>query len=106
VRRNTRIKIVTKTLYARPGGFLEFEVGTTGLRGGDTGHGGRTFLRIGNDGASDMRVEAGSDGVTLVCGGDLELEALIDGLRSVAEVLEQSREEGTRAELYSHRNVD
>ena len=64
-------------------GFLEVEVGTTGLRGGDTGHGGRTYLRFKNSGASDIQIELGPKGdeVSLLLGGDIELTCLIDGLQ-------------------------
>ena len=45
-----------------------FEAGTTGHCGGDSGHGGRTFFRIFNEGSSDIRV------TTNDCGEELSVE--------------------------------
>jgi len=90
-------------------GFLEVEVGTTGLRGGDKGHGGRTFLRFKNGGASDGLFQAGPNGdeVSLSLGGDIELNCLIDGLQFALDVLKDSRKDGTSEYLPSigHREL-
>ena len=93
------MNVITKTHQFATGATLEVEVGTTGSKGGDSGHGGRTFLRIGDLGGSDMRVKSESSGVTLIFAGDAELENLIDGLLFAAEVLKQSRDRGTTAEM-------
>jgi hypothetical protein len=73
---------------------LEVEVGTTGYKGGDTGHGGRTFLRIKDDGGTDMRVITKNDDVeyteefTLELGGDTELATFIEALKWAVSILE------------------
>ena len=73
---------------------LEVEVGTTGYQGGDTGHGGRTFLRIKDDGGTDMRVTTINDDTEhtdefiLELGGDTELATLIEALKWTVSVLE------------------
>jgi hypothetical protein len=100
-RKEMEMEIVTKVLH---GNCFEFEVGTTGMRGGDAGHGGRTFFRIGAE--SYLEVDAQPGGVTLIAQGDWELDDMIEGLRFAVEVLEQSREEGTKAEQQRHRRVD
>lgn len=41
--------------------ILEVEAGTTGYRGGDTGHGGRTYFRIQNAASTDMEVHSYTD---------------------------------------------
>lgn len=60
--------------------------GTTGIKGGDTGHGGRTILRIVDEGSTDMRASFnGSEmypcnDITIAFGGDSELEAFVNAL--------------------------
>jgi hypothetical protein len=88
-------KLVTKTQKFSNCALFEVEVGTTGLCGGDSGCGGRTFLRFGNRGGTDMRVESDHDNVSLTIGGDGELENLISGLQFALDVLKESRENGT-----------
>jgi hypothetical protein len=80
------------------GAGLRVEVGTTGLRGGDTGHGGRTFLRFVNE-SGDMRFKVGKDEVSLAFGGDSELEVLIEGLQFALDVLRKSEDGGTADDL-------
>jgi hypothetical protein len=80
--------------------IISVEVGTTGYMGGDTGHGGRTYLRITDEGSTDLRcrVEA-NDGedyeahranrIEIMLGGDTELETFTQALRFAADVLEK-----------------
>lgn len=81
--------------------ILEVEAGTTGYRGGDTGHGGRTYFRIQNAANTDMEVHSYNDrwytdcvagpdecGVEVVLGGDCELETMIQALKFIVKVLE------------------
>ena len=80
--------------------ILSVEVGTTGYMGGDSGHGGRTYLRITDEGSTDLRcrVEA-NDGedyeahranrIEIMLGGDAELETFTQALRFAADVLEK-----------------
>ncbi len=95
------MELITKTQQFTTGAVLEVEVGTTGLRGGDSGHDGRTLLCIRDLGGRDMRVETQPSETTLIFGGDAELENLIDGLLFAVDVLEQSRNGGTTAEMHA-----
>lgn len=89
------------TIYSREiesCNILEVEAGTTGYRGGDTGHGGRTYFRIQNEAGTDMEIHSYSDrynyyvsdecGVEVALGGDCELETMIQALKFIVKVLE------------------
>lgn len=72
--------------------IIEVEVGTTGHMGGDTGHGGRTYLKIRNLSDTDMRPKAYSDDyghnhVEIVLGGDTELDTFYEALCVAVGVL-------------------
>jgi len=82
--------------------IFEVAVGTTGFQGGDTGHGGRTYIRFSNNSSTDMRCKISSrkseyedkwggetekENIELVFGGDAELETLIQGLKHILKVL-------------------
>lgn len=74
--------------------ILEATVATTGLRGGDSGHGGRTVLRFVDKGGTDIKVVPvrnglANGGVELHFGGDCELLNLVDALRFSADALEE-----------------
>ena len=82
---------------------LGVEVGTTGLMGGDTGHGGRTYFKVYDSSCSDMRCHAvgysaaerryvdveinNARSVELIFGGDTELDTFCAALRIGYEVL-------------------
>lgn len=83
--------------------IIGVEVGTTGLMGGDTGHGGRTYFKIDDHASTDMRchvkgysvkegkyldVEINDTSlVELIFGGDTELDTFCEALRIGYEVL-------------------
>lgn len=72
---------------------LDVDVATTGYCGGDSGHGGRTYLKLMDADCSDIdfRVSADQYGrkvVEMILGGDSELETFIDALRWAADTLE------------------
>ena len=75
------------------------EAGTTGYRGGDTGHGGRTYFRIKDEGGTDMGIHVMRDrfgdaeGFEVVLGGDCELETIIRALKFITKVLEEDSQE-------------
>lgn len=76
--------------------LLEVTAGTTGYQGGDSGHGCRTFIRILNQGGTDIRVnklgnEYHDDGVEITLGGDTELSTIIKACRFIADVLENQQ---------------
>lgn len=72
--------------------ILEVECGTTGFKGGDSGHGGRTYFRIGDQASTDMRLRYMDSGdwqwhdievrqIEIVFGGDSELETFARALK-------------------------
>lgn len=75
--------------------IITVKVGTTGYKGGDTGHGGRTVLELKNEASTDMRVSVNggelqyAEKVTLVFGGDSELDTLKEALLFAYEALEE-----------------
>ena len=79
--------------------LLEVEAGTTGFMGGDTGHGGRTYFRIKDEGCTDMEINVMRDRfgntevLEVVLGGDCELETMIRALKFITKVLEEESEE-------------
>ena len=103
VKENSRIlKDGTKiTTYSRDivsCNILEVEAGTTGYRGGDTGHGGRTYVRIQDAACTDMEIHSyttrcGSNGFEVCLGGDCELETMIRALKFITKVLEDESKE-------------
>jgi len=78
--------------------ILQVEAGTTGYKGGDTGHGGRTYFRIQDEASTDMDVKPiitryGCDGFEVTLGGDCELETMIRALKFITKVLADESEE-------------
>ncbi|MBO4551481.1 MAG: hypothetical protein J5733_12185 [Bacteroidaceae bacterium] len=82
--------------------ILTVEVGTTGHMGGDSGHGGRTYLRIADEASTDMRCRVIANGklhefdntcqtnqIEIVLGGDCELDTFAEALRFAADVLKR-----------------
>ena len=49
-------EITTYTRDVVSANILEVEAGTTGFMGGDTGHGGRTYFRIQDEGLSLIHI--------------------------------------------------
>ena len=73
--------------------------GTNCPKGGDSGHGGRTYLRIENLGGTDLSVrldKAGLfnhvDSLEITLGGDSECEKLIDALKFAVRIIENQLE--------------
>ena len=78
--------------------MLEVEAGTNGYRGGDAGHGSRTYFRIKDLASTDINIRSHTDSyggsefeVTL--GGDCELETMIRALKFITKVLEDESQE-------------
>lgn len=76
---------------------LEVEAGTNGYKGGDSGHGSRTYFRIENAGGTDIEAHLigpyGTDGIEVSLGGDCELETIITALKFITKVLEDGATE-------------
>lgn len=77
--------------------IIECEVGTNGFQGGDTGHGGRTYLSIKDCASTDMNVKVfgqdrygHTDEVVIELGGDCELETFILALEFAAKKLRET----------------
>jgi len=85
----------TITTYSRDiynANVLEVEAGTNGYKGGDSGHGSRTYFRIENAGGTDIEAHLigphGTNGIEVYLGGDCELETIITALKFITKVLE------------------
>lgn len=89
------------TTYSRDvvsANILEVEAGTTSYRGGDTGHGGRTYFKIKDAASTDMDINVlydryGCIGFEVTLGGDCELETMIRALKFITKVLEEESQE-------------
>lgn len=91
-------EITTYTRDVVSANILQVEAGTTGYKGGDTGHGGRTYFRIQDEASTDIDVKPiitryGCDGFEVTLGGDCELETMIRTLKFITKVLEDESEE-------------
>ena len=77
--------------------IIGFMAGTTGYRGGDSGHGGRTSFTIFDESSSDIQAVTCRDGRALrvELGGDCELETIIKALKSIVMILEAGASKGT-----------
>jgi hypothetical protein len=79
---------------------LEVEAGTTGKRGGDSGHGGRTYIHLKDLASCDLAATVNPPGegpngktITIIAGGDAELEVLKQALSSALSFIEQTERE-------------
>ena len=75
-------EITTYTREILSANVLEVEAGTTGFMGGDTGHGGRAYFRIQDEGRTAMKMNAsvarsGCRGFAVFLGADCELATTI-----------------------------
>ena len=90
-------EITTYTRDVVSANILTVEAGTTGYMGGDSGHGGRTYFRIEDQGSTDIQVlpigRYGDEGFEVFLGGDCELETVIRALKFITKVLEEEAEE-------------
>lgn len=77
--------------------ILEVVAGTNGHKGGDSGHGSRTYISIKDVAGTDIMVKAipesnsSNGGVEIVLGGDSELETMIEALKFIVKVLEYQK---------------
>ena len=98
IRAIDRSKVTTWSREIVNCNILEVEAGTTGFMGGDTGHGGRTYFRIQDEGSTDMKINTyvdryGCRGFEVFLGGDCELETTIRALKFITKVLEEESQE-------------
>lgn len=79
--------------------ILSVEAGTNGYQGGDTGHGSRTYIRISDEGSTDISAQVlknqygDTSGIEIALGGDAELSTIIEALRFILKALEDGRED-------------
>lgn len=92
--------ITTLTFRASLCNILAVTAGTTGHCGGDSGHGGRTYLKLEDHGSTDLMVRIDGQGgfeecisVELRLGGDHELDTLLHCLEFAVKVLRSQRSE-------------
>ena len=90
-------EITTYTRDVVSANILTVEAGTTGYMGSDSGHGGRTYFRIEDQGSTDIQVlpigRYGDEGFEVFLGGDCELETVIRALKFITKVLEEEAAE-------------
>lgn len=94
IRRVNGSNIITWSRDVVSANILEAEAGTNGFKGGDTGHGSRSFLRLADLGGSDIVCRAVPDGIEIELGGDCELRTVIEALKWMTSVLEIQAEIG------------
>ena len=110
------IQIDTKKRECVSANIIEVEAGTTGHRGGDSGHGGRTYLRLSDLASTDMRLSFNSEylvngvvniggkqyqlsdisfsnleakDIEIIFGGDCELDTFIEALEFALNTLKE-----------------
>lgn len=90
------VDVPTQTREMVSANVIEVEVGTTGHRGGDSGHGGRTYFRIKDLGSTDMSAKitgesCGNAGeIEISFGGDCELDTFIEALEFALKTLKEA----------------
>lgn len=100
--RNSEYKFPIYKTEIASANILEVKAGTTGFRGGDSGHGCRTYFSIKDLGGTDIAIYptrsygySGYDGVEVLLGGDCELSTIIEGLKFIIQVLEEEKHNET-----------
>lgn len=80
---------------------LYVEVGTTGFKGGDSGHGCMTFFLLHDVKSTDIKIDSiYPDKVAICLGGDSELRTFIEALEFAADTLRKQAEYGdTKADI-------
>jgi hypothetical protein len=87
------MKIQTYSKTFESNNILKVTAGTNGPQGGDAGHGGRTLLRLVNEGFTDWTIRIdeeefpGPGEIELILGGDCEGDSFAEALEFAAKVL-------------------
>lgn len=93
------VAVKTQSIVITDANILEVETGTTGFRGGDTGHGGRTYFRLQDHASTDMNVRVNGGewedlmsggSVEIAFGGDAELNTFISALEFTLKELKKA----------------
>lgn len=105
IKRHTRevsgVQIETFSREIWSNASVEVEAGTNGYKGGDFGHGSRTYFRIQNLTSADLQVNvinpggaySSDGGVEVILGGDDELCTIIEALEFILQALKDQRSE-------------
>ena len=100
------LSVPVKSLIISDMNVLQVTAGTNGYQGGDSGHGGRTILKIEDLASTDLRVKVKersrgtaselieADSVEIVLGGDAELDTFIRALEFAVQTLKEQTKEG------------
>lgn len=78
--------------------ILSVEAGTNGYQGGDTSHGCRTYIRISDEGSTDINARVienrygDTTGIEITLGGDAELSTIIEAFKFITKVLDEGQE--------------
>lgn len=70
--------------------ILKAEAGTTGLCGGDSGHGGRTYFALEDLSGTDISFKVSEGRIEVKLGGDSELVTVTNALKFITEIFEES----------------
>ena len=80
----------TETKEFREASAFRVTVGTNGFKGGDAGHGSKTYFELQSEGAEiEISVVDDGRGVIVELGGDSELGTFMDALEFAAAVLRE-----------------
>ena len=97
------VDVPTFKIVIESANIIEVEAGSTGLRGGDRGHGGRTYFRVKNIGGTDMWSQVfgvnNENGFEVRLCGDIELMTMIETLEFITQALKDSVKETTKTEI-------
>ena len=90
-------EITTYTREVISANILEVEAGTTGLMGGNSSHGGRTYFRVEDMASTDMEIRSygrkfNGNGFEVILGGDTELDTIIEALKFIVQALEDAHD--------------
>ena len=88
--------------------FTTVTCGTNGCKGGDWGHGSRTYVKVEGGVLSDYQIRkidedkehGSSSGFEIAVGGDCELDSLIETFESIASNLKKMKEEIFKEKVY------
>ena len=86
-----------KTILLEGANFLRVEAGTNCPQGGDYGHGGRTHLKLSDEGSTAMEVSVNGEplrfveSIEIVLGGDSEGWMFVEALEFALNVIRAQR---------------
>ena len=98
IRRIKGVEVETWEREIIDANILSVEAGTNGYQGGDTGRGCRTYIRISDEGSTDIHAKVIENrygdtmGIEISLGGDAELATIIEALKFITKVLEEGQE--------------